>query len=219
MLFDARPDQPLSYAMQASIGAALLGGFAAVFLFVAAGQAPLETKALYATLAAIEGGAFGYISAAKDRKETGIGLALAYAIVGLVFGPLILGVSVAAIGLLTWLLGMPALLFTDVGWTWWIGAMVLASGFYSASALSEVASRETSKTSPRYLLCEFLGQTLGIFAIALVLWMWSEPKFPAPKQWLLAALVIGAACAVMEGGFRIVRSVFRRTAAPARNDS
>jgi hypothetical protein len=205
--------------MQASIGAALLGGFAAVFLFVAAGQAPLETKALYATLAAIEGGAFGYISAAKDRNETGIGLALAYAIVGVVFGPLILGVSVAAIGVVTWLLGMPALLFTDVGWTWWIGAMVLASGLYAAGTLSEVARQETAKTSPRYRLCAFLGQTLGTFAFAMVLWLWSEPELPAPRQWLLAALVIGAGCAVLEGGSRIVRSVFRRTAAPARSDS
>jgi hypothetical protein len=203
--------------MRASIGAALLGGFAAFFLVIAAGPAPLETKALYTTLAAIQGGAFGYISAAKDRKETGIGLALAYAIVGLVFGPLILGISVAAIGLVAWLLGMPALLFTDVGWTWWIGAMVLASGLYAASTLSEVARRETSKTSPRYVLTEFFGQALGVFPIAMVLWIWSEPEFPRLEQWLLAALVIGAVCVVLEVGWRIVRSVFRRAVALARS--
>jgi hypothetical protein len=219
MLCDARHDELLGYGMRASIGAALLGGSAAFFLFIAAGPAPFETKALYATLAAIQGGAFGYISAAKDRKETSIGLALAHAIVGLVFGPLILGISVAAIGVVAWLLGMPALLFADVGWTWWIGSMVLASGLHAARTLSEVAKQELSKTSPRYLLTEFFGQTLGTFAIALVLWMCFEPELPAPKQWLLAALAIGAGIALLEGGFRIVRAVFRRSTAPTRNDS
>ena len=58
-------------------------------------------------------------------------------------------VSVAAIGLVTWLLGMPALLFTDVGWTWWIGAMVLASGLYSASTLSDASTRVKPSSSKK----------------------------------------------------------------------
>jgi hypothetical protein len=209
MLTDARHDELLGYGMRASIGAVLLGGLAAFFLFIAAGPAPFETKLLYASFAAIEGGAFGYISAAKDRKETNLGLVIAYAIVGLVFGPLILGVGVAAIDLVAWPFGLPAPLFNDLGWTWWIGAMVLASGLYAVSTLSDVAKQETSKTSPRYRLTEFFGEALSVFPIAMVVWMWSEPEFPKLGQWLLAALIIGVGCVVLEGGWRMVRSRFR----------
>jgi integral membrane sensor domain MASE1 len=217
MLFDARHDALPSYAMRALSGAALLGGLAAFFLFIAAGQAPLATKALFAIVAAIQGAALGTISAAKDRNETNLRVALAYAIVGVVFGPLILGAGVVVVELVTWLLGMPALLFKDVGWQWWIGAMVLASGLQAASTLSEVAKQETSKTSPRYVLTAFFGQTLDTFAIVLVAWMCFEPEFPTPQRWLLAALAIGAGCTLMEIASRIIRSRFRRTAAPARN--
>jgi uncharacterized membrane protein HdeD (DUF308 family) len=216
MLFDARRDALPRYGMRALTGAALLGGLAAFFLFIAAGQAPLETKALYAIMAAIQGGALGIISAATDRNETNLRVALAYAIVGVVLGPLLLGAGVVVIGMVGWLLGMP-LLFKDVGWTWWIGSMVLASGLHAASTLSEVARRESSKTSLRYLLTEFFGQTLGTFAIVMVAWMCFEPKFPTPQQWLLAALVIGAGCALLEIASRIIRSLLRRAAAPARN--
>ena len=213
MLTDARHDELLGYGMRASIGAALLGGLAAFFLFLAAGQASFEIKLLYASFAAIEGGAFGYISAAKDRKETNLGLVIAYAIVGLVCGPLILGVGVAAIDLVAWPFGIAAPLFNDLGWTWWVGAMVLASGLYAASTLSEVAKQEASKTSPRYLLAEFFGQALGVFPFAMVLWIWSEPQFPKLAQWLLTALIIGVGCVVLEAGWRMVRSVFRRAVA------
>lgn len=217
MLCDARRDELPRYGMRALTGTALLGGFTAFLLFIAGGLAPLETKLLYATFAAVQGGALGYISAATDAKEINVGLALAYAIVGVVFGPLILGVSVAAIGVMTWLLGMPALLFKDVGWQWWIGAMVLASGLHAASTLSEVAKQDIAKTSWRYVLCDFFGQVLGAFPFAIVLWICFEPEFPPPQQWLLAALVIGAGIALLEIGSRILRSVFRRTTAPAQN--
>ena len=210
MLTDARHDELLGYGMRASIGAVLLGGLAAFFLFVAGGQAPFETKLLYASLAAIQGGAFGYISVAKDRSETNLGLVIAYAIVGVVFGPLILGVGVAIIDAVAWLLGIPALLFTDLSWKWWIGAMVLASGLYSSSTLSKVASQETSKTSLRYVLCEFFGQAVGPFAIVLVAWMCFEPEFPTREQWPLAVILIAAGCVVMEIGLRIVRAVAAR---------
>jgi hypothetical protein len=215
MLCDTRHDELLGYGMRASIGAVLLGGVAGFFLFVAGGQAPFETKLLYASFAAIVGGAFGTISAAKDRNETHLGLALAYAIVGVVLGPLLLGLGVAVIDVVAWVLGIPAPVFTDLGWTWWIGAMVLASGLLAASTLSKVAENETSKTSLRYVLCEFFGQALGPFAIVLVAWMCFEPAFPTREQWPLAVIIIAAGCAVLEAGSRIVRFVFRRIAGPA----
>jgi MFS family permease len=208
MLTDARRDALPSYAMRASVGAALLGGLAIFFLLMGGSLLPPATKLLYASLPAIVGGALGTISAAKDRNETNLGLALAYAIAGVVFGPLILGVSVAIIDVVGWLLGMPAPSFADVGWKWWIGSMILASGLQSGSRLSDVASREPSKTSLRYVLCEFFGQAIGAFAIAVVFWICFEPEFPTGKQWLLAALAIGAGCAVMGVGSWIVRSVF-----------
>jgi hypothetical protein len=217
MLYDARRDALPSYAMRALAGAALLGGFAAFILLIGGGQAPLETKLLYASFAAIEGGAFGTISAAKDRNETNLGLVLASAIVGVVFGPLILGVGVAAIQVVAWLLTLPAPSFNDLSWKWWIGSMILASGHYSASTLSKVASREISKTSLRYVLCRFFGPAIDTFAIAVVFWIWLEPEFPTRAQWLPAALGMGAACALLEIGPRIFRSVFGKNG-PARND-
>jgi len=217
MLFDAGRNELPRYGLRALIGAALLGGLAALFLFVAAGRAPLETKLLYAIFAAIEGGALGFISAATDRKETTVGLALAYAIVGVVLGPLLLGVGIAIIAVAGWLLGVPALLFTDVGWKWWVGSMLLASGLHAASTVSDVAKQDVSKTSWRYVLCAFFGQVLGILPFAIVLWICFEPEFPPPEQWLLALLGLGAGIALLEAGSRIIRSFFRRTADPARN--
>jgi hypothetical protein len=215
---DARRDELPSYAKRALAGAALLGGLTAFYLFIGGGQLAPEKKLLYALLPAIEGGALGYISAAKDRNETNVGLALAYAIVGVVFGPLFLGFCLAAIEVVAWLLTMPAPLFKDVGWKWWIGSMVLFSGLQSARTLSEVARQETSKTSLRYILCKFLGRVIDALALAAVLLMCFAPQFPTREQWLPAALGIGAGCVLLEAGSRIFRSVFRRTADPARND-
>jgi hypothetical protein len=213
MLFDTGRNEPPRYGMRALTGAAILGGPASLFLFIAGGLAPLETKLLYAAFAAAQGGALGVISAANDRKETSIRLALAYAIVGVMFGPLFLGAGVIVIEVVAWLLHMPTLLFTDVGWQWWIGAMVLASGLHAGSTLSEVAKRETSKTSLRYVLCEFFGQVLGALPFAIVLWICFEPELPTPRQALLAALILGVGIALLEAGSRIVRSAFRRTLA------
>jgi hypothetical protein len=218
MLCDARRDELPSYGTRASIGAAVLGGLAAFFLLIGGSPLPLETKLLYAALPAVVGGAFGTISAANDRKEINVGLALAYAIVGMVFGPLLLGLCVAIIEAVAWLLALPVPLFEDVSWKWWIGSMVLASGLHSAGTLSAVARQETSKTSPRYVLCEFFGQALGTFAFAVAFWIWLEPEFPPHNQWLPAALGIGAGFLLLEVGSRIVRSLFRRTADPAGND-
>jgi hypothetical protein len=217
MLFDARRNELPGYGVCALTGAALLGGPAALFLFVASGLAPIETKLLYVMFAAVQGGALGIISAASDRKETGISLALAYAIVGVVFGPLFLGAGVIVIEVAGWLFGLPALLFKDVGWQWWIGAMVLASGLQAGSTLSEVAKRETSKTSWRYVLCEFFGQVLGALPFAIVLWMCFESELPTPQQGLLTALILGVGITLLEAGSRIVRSLFGRTPDPARN--
>jgi hypothetical protein len=218
MLFDARHDALPSYAMRALAGAAMLGGFAAFILLIGGGPLAIEMKLLYALLPAIVGGAFGAISAAKDRNETPVGLALAYAIVGMVFGPLILGVGVAAIQLVAWPLSLPAASFSDLGWKWWIGSMLLASGHYSSSALSKVASQETSKTSLRYILCRFFGPIIDTFAIVVVLWMCFAPEFPPRDQWLPAAIGIGTGWALLEIGPRIFRSVLRRTGDPAGSD-
>jgi hypothetical protein len=214
MLFDARRDALPSCAMRALAGAAIFGGFAAFILLIGGGPLPLATKLLYALVPAIVGGALGYISTANDRNEINVGLALAYAIVGVVFGPLILGVGVAVIQVVAWLLTLPAPSFNDLGWKWWIGSMLLASGLQSASTLSAVARQETSKTSWRYLLCQFLGQALGAVAFTVVFWIWLEPEFPPRNQWLPAALGIGAGWALLEVGSRIFRSVFGKNRRP-----
>jgi hypothetical protein len=215
MLSNARRDALPSYAMRALAGAAILGGFTAFILLIAGGPLPLATKLLYASLPAIVGAAFGYVSAAKDRNETPLGLAIAYAIVGVVFGPLILGICIAAIDLVAWPLGLPAPLFTDLGWKWWIGSMLLASGHYSASALSKVASQETSKTSLGYVLCNFLGQAIDTFAFAVVLLMCFAPEFPTREQWLPAAIGIVAGCVLLEIAPRIFRFVFGKIRRPS----
>jgi hypothetical protein len=214
MLFDARRDALPSYAMRALAGAATFGGFTAFILLIAGGQLAIEMKLLYALVPAIEGGALGYISAAKDRNETSVGLAIAYAIVGVVFGPLILGVGVAAIEVVAWLLTLPAPSFNDLSWKWWIGSMLLASGHYSASTLAEVASQETSTTSLRYILCRFFGPVVDTFAIAVVLLMCFAPEFPPRNQLLPAAIGIGAGWALLEIGSRIFRSVFGKSRRP-----
>jgi hypothetical protein len=214
MLFDARGDALPRYATRALAGAATIGGFAAFILLIGGGQLAIEMKLLYALVPAIVGGALGYISAANEREEINIGLALAYAIVGVVFGPLILGVGVAVIQVVAWLLTLPAPSFSDLGWKWWIGSMVLASGHYSASALSKVASQETSKTSLRYFLCRFFGPVIDTFAIVVVLWMCFAPELPPREQWLPAALGIAAGWALIEIGPRIFRSAFGKNRRP-----
>src|ERR1700716_2788041 len=105
MLFDARRDALPSYALRALAGAAILGGLAIFFLLMGGSLLPLETKLLYAALPAVVGGALGTISAANDRNETNVGLAIAYAIVGVVFGPLLLGGCIAIIDVVAWPLG------------------------------------------------------------------------------------------------------------------
>jgi len=214
MLLDARRDALPSYVLRASAGAAMLGGFAAFILLLAGGQQPIEMKLLYALVPAIVGGALGIISAAKERNETNLGLALAYAIAGVVFGPLVLGVGVAVIDVVAWLLAIPAPTFADLSWKWWIGAMVLFSGHYSANTLSEMADREISKTSWRYVLCRLSGKVLDTFAIAVVLLMCLAPEFPTRAQWLPAAIGIVAGCALLEIGSRIFRSVFAKNRRP-----
>jgi hypothetical protein len=214
MLYDARREELPSYAKRTLAGAALLGGFAAFILFVGGGLLAPEMKLLYAALPAIVGGALGTISAAKDRNETTIGLALAYAIVGVVFGPLVLGFCVAVIDVAAWLLTLRAPLFTDLSWKWWIGSMVLFSGLQSASILSKVAAQETAKTSPRYILCYFLGQAIDTLAIAALLLLCFVPEFPAREQWLPAVLGAAAGCALLEAGSRIFRSLLRKTRRP-----
>jgi hypothetical protein len=208
MLFDARRGDLPSYATRTLAGAATFGGFAAFILLIGGGQLAIEMKLLYALVPAIVGGALGTISAANDREEINVGLALAYAIVGVVFGPLFLGLGVAIIDVVAWPLGLPAPLFTDLGWKWWIGSMVLASGLQSAGTLSKVANQEISKTSLRYVLCWFLGEIVGTLAIAVVLLMCFAPEFPTRVQWLPAALGMGAGWALATVGPRIVRSVF-----------
>ena len=162
----------------------------------------LETK-LFTQAAAIEAGAFG----GAEGPVKPIRPVIAY---DRWFGPLILGVGVALIDAVAWLLGLPAPLFTDLSWKWWIASMVLASGLHSASTLSKVASQEPSKTSLRYVLCEFFGQALGPFAFVLVAWMCFEPEFPTREQWPLAVIIIAAGCVVLEIGSRIVRAAFTK---------